>query len=103
MTWELLLILALIVFCNRYFFLEPNIKIRLPVFIEKMLIYSAPCLLTAICTPIIFFNGQILRNIPFDPYFIGSIICIFLALLIRNILLNLAISLVFFYAMIYVI
>ncbi|SPL71770.1 AzlD domain-containing protein [Acinetobacter stercoris] len=102
MTWTLLFILAAIVFFNRYFFLEPNIRLRLPVFIEKMLGFSAPCLLMAICTPIIFFNGSEIRRIPLDPYFLGAVMCVFLACLSRKILLNLVLSMLFFYLMIYV-
>ena len=54
MTWTYILILAAIVFFNRYLFLEPRVDIKFPHFFEKMLKYSAPCLLTAICAPIIF-------------------------------------------------
>ncbi|VCZ60903.1 hypothetical protein BANRA_03736 [Acinetobacter baumannii] len=39
---------------NRYYFLEPNVKVKLPVLMNKMLNYSAPCLLSAICIPVIF-------------------------------------------------
>jgi branched-subunit amino acid transport protein len=49
--------LAAILFFNRYYFLEPNVKVKLPIFINKMLNYSAPCLLSAICIPIVFFEG----------------------------------------------
>lgn len=101
MIWLLLLSLALIVFCNRYLFLEPNIKLRLPVLIEKMLNYSAPCLLTAICAPIVFFDGSSLRSIPLDPYFIAAIFCVIFALIFKNLLLNLALSLAVFYILIF--
>jgi len=101
MTWTLLLILAAIVFINRYFFLEPKIAFKLPVVIENMLQYSAPCLLTAICAPIVFFNGDHLRNLPLDAYFLTAIICIIFAYISQKILLNLVLSLVCFYALFY--
>lgn len=53
MTWSLLLILALVIFLLRYFFLEPAIPVKLPSVIRQALGYSAPCLLTAICAPIV--------------------------------------------------
>ncbi len=49
MSWLMILGLAAIVFFNRYYFLEPNVKVKLPVLMNKMLNYSAPCLLSAIC------------------------------------------------------
>ncbi|EOM2725302.1 AzlD domain-containing protein, partial [Acinetobacter baumannii] len=55
MSWLMILGLAAIVFFNRYYFLEPNVKVKLPVLMNKMLNYSAPCLLSAICIPVIFF------------------------------------------------
>lgn len=99
MTWLLLLSLAVIVFMNRYFFLEPKVVLRLPVFIEKMLHYSAPCLLTAICAPIVFFEGESFRNLPLDAYFLTAIICVFLAFISKKILLNLGLSLLCFYSL----
>ena len=101
MTWALLLTLAAIVFINRYFFLEPKVALKLPIVVENMLQYSAPCLLTAICAPIVFFNGDQWRNLPLDPYFLTAIIFIVLAIISRKILLNLGLSLLCFYALFY--
>ncbi|HFF5059960.1 TPA: AzlD domain-containing protein, partial [Acinetobacter baumannii] len=58
MSWLMILGLAAIVFFNRYYFLEPNVKVKLPVHMNKMLNYSAPCLLSAICIPVIFFENN---------------------------------------------
>ncbi len=101
MTWILLLTLACVVFFNRYFFLEPNVSVRLPKFAQQMLSYSAPCLLTAICTPIIFFNGEQLRSLPLDPYFLTAILSVIFAVLFKKILLNLGLSLLSFYLLNY--
>lgn len=97
MTWILLLTLAAVVFFNRYFFLEPNVSIELPECVQQMLSYSAPCLLTAICTPIVFFNGDQLRSLPLDPYFITAILCIIFTVLFKKILFNFVLSLCAFY------
>ena len=56
MTWFILIILALVVFMNRYILLEPNLPLRLPKWFQQSLQYSAPCLLTAIATPIVFMD-----------------------------------------------
>lgn len=101
MTWILLLSLAGIVFINRYFFLEPKVAFKLPAMIENMLQYSAPCLLTAICAPIVFFQGDQLRSLPLDAYFLEAIFCIFLAMKSQKILLNLVLALGCFYLLFY--
>lgn len=101
MTWILLFSLAVIVFANRYFFLEPKISIQLPQYAQQMLRYSAPCLLTAICTPIIFFDGEQLRDLPLDPYFLTAILAVIFALVLKRILLSLGLSLLSFYLLNY--
>lgn len=99
MTWSLLFTLATIVFLNRYFFLEPRFNLKLPVFFRHMLQYSAPCLLTAICAPIVFFQGEHIREIPLDPYFLATILTVIFALIFKKILLSLVMSLVCFYVL----
>jgi len=89
--------LAAIVFFNRYYFLEPNVKIKLPLVMNKMLNYSAPCLLTAICIPVIFFDGDNLKGILDNPYFYAAIFCIVIAIYLKRVLLSVIASLVFFY------
>lgn len=102
MTWSLLLGLASIVFLNRYFFLEPRVNIKLPTFFRQMLQYSAPCLLTAICAPIVFFQGNDFREIPLDPYFIAAVLTVIFALIFKKILVSLLLSLLCFYLLQYV-
>lgn len=57
MSWTLIVAISALVFLNRYLFLEPRIRLKLPHFIQRMLHYSAPCLLTAICIPVIFYDS----------------------------------------------
>ena len=101
MSWWLLLCLALIVFFNRYILLEPKVIIRLPWIIQQMLQYSAPCLLIAICAPIIFFQGDQLRPQMLNPYFISAGLCVILALLSQRLVLNFVSCLICFYALNY--
>ncbi|PTV43413.1 branched-chain amino acid transporter [Acinetobacter oleivorans] len=97
MSWFMILGLAAIVFFNRYYFLEPTVKIKLPLIINKMLNYSAPCLLTAICIPVVFFDGDNLKGIIDNPYIYAAIFCIVIALYLKKVLFSVIASLVFFY------
>ena len=97
MTWTYILILASIVFFNRYLFLEPRVDVKFPHFFEKMLKYSAPCLLTAICAPIIFYQDDTFRAFANNPYLYGAIFCVLMILWLKKTLLSIILSLVFFY------
>ncbi|CAI3129015.1 hypothetical protein MWMV2_MWMV2_01500 [Acinetobacter oleivorans] len=97
MSWFMILGLAAIVFFNRYYFLEPTVKIKLPLIMNKMLNYSAPCLLTAICIPVVFFDGDNLKGIIDNPYIYAAIFCIVIAFYLKKVLLSVIASLVLFY------
>ena len=97
MTWTYIFILAVIVFFNRYLFLEPRVDVKFPHFFEKMLKYSAPCLLTAICAPIIFYQDDAFRAFANNPYLYGAIFCVLMILWLKKTLLSIILSLVFFY------
>jgi branched-subunit amino acid transport protein len=97
MSWFVILGLAAIVFFNRYYFLEPNVKVKLPVVVNKMLNYSAPCLLTAICIPVVFFDGDNLKGIVDNPYIYAAIFCLVISIYLKRVLLSVIASLVFFY------
>lgn len=97
MSWLLLCSLAAIVFFNRYIFLEPRTPVKLPGIIKDMLNYSAPCLLTALCGPIIVFTQGELRPFPDNPYFWGAILCVIIAFFIRNMVVCVLVSLTLFY------
>lgn len=97
MTWTYIFILAAIVFFNRYLFLEPKVDVKFPHFFEKMLKYSAPCLLTAICAPIIFYQDDTFRVFANNPYLYGAIFCVLMILWLKKTLLSIILSLVFFY------
>ena len=97
MTWTYILILAGIVFFNRYLFLEPKVDVKFPHFFEKMLKYSAPCLLTAICAPIIFYQDDAFRAFANNSYLYGAIFCVLMILWLKKTLLSIILSLVFFY------
>ncbi|MDF0533416.1 AzlD domain-containing protein [Shewanella sp. A32] len=97
MSWLLLLTLAVIVFFNRYLFLEPKLPLRIPKLVREALSYSAPCLLIAICAPVILVDHGTLRPLPDNPYLWGAIIAVVIAYVVRHMLSAVALSLLAFY------
>lgn len=97
MSWLLLLSLAGLVFFNRYLFLEPRVPVRLPALLRQALNYSAPCLLTAICGPIILLHDGSLRSLPDNPYLAGAVIGVVIAAWVRNMILSVLLILLAFY------
>ena len=87
MIWLLIFALAGIVFFNRYLLLEPRLPIRLPIFVRQALQYSAPCLLTAICGPILLGDSG-LEGLASNPYTYAALFSIGCALVIKNMLLS---------------
>lgn len=102
MTWALLLTLAAVVFVNRYVFLDPNTPVKLPQVFHDALRYSAPCLLTAICGPIILMENGIVRAFPGNPYFLGAICAVVIAIFVRQMVVSVLASLLVFYMLVYV-
>ena len=97
MSWLLFLSLTAVVFFNRYVFLEPRVPVRLPHFINQALKYAAPCMLTAICGPIIVAQDGVLRAFPDNPYFWGTVFSAMFALFIRSTVTVVILSMVMFY------
>jgi len=97
MSWWLLLLLAFIVFFNRYLFLEPRLPLRIPTLVREALSYSAPCLLIAICAPVILLDHGALRSLPDNPYLWGAIISVIIAYFVRHMLSAVVLSLLAFY------
>ncbi len=101
MTWLLIFTLAGIVLFNRYLLLEPRLPIRLPSIVGQALQYSAPCLLTAICGPILLGDSG-LTGLASNPYTYAALFSIGCALVIKNMLLSVVVSLAGFYTLLYV-
>lgn len=96
MTWAIIFSVALVVFFNRYVFFAPNLPIKLSPMIKKLLSFSIPAILTAICGPIIFLDNNGMRDSLLNPYLIGATLSILLALFIQNTLVSVILSLVIF-------
>ncbi|KMK78456.1 hypothetical protein KCQ_21580 [Pectobacterium atrosepticum ICMP 1526] len=84
-------------FFNRYIFLEPAVPVKIPVLLHRALKYSAPCLLTAICGPIILMEHGVIRAFPDNPYFLGAIVSVVISFFIRNIVVAVLLSMLAFY------
>ncbi|OTG87591.1 branched-chain amino acid transporter [Acinetobacter sp. ANC 4558] len=101
MSWMLIIGLSLIVFINRYIFLEPKFQFQLPIFIQKMLKYAAPCLMVSLCVPIIFYQNHEFRELIHNVYLYSAIITIVVAQLTQKLLLSIVLSLFSFYGLMY--
>ncbi|MTB65785.1 AzlD domain-containing protein [Providencia sp. wls1943] len=101
MIWILIISLTAVVFSLRYIFLIPQLPIRLPLIVRQALSYSAPCLLTAICAPVILLENHELHSFPDNPYLWGALFCVVAASLLKNMLVTVGLTLVFFYGLIY--
>lgn len=101
MIWMLIAGLSLIVFVNRYIFLSPQFSFSLPVFVEKMLKYAAPCLMISMCIPIIFYDHHQLRAGVNNVYLWSAIFTILITLWTRKMLLSISMSLLLFYVLNY--
>ncbi|WP_447734793.1 AzlD domain-containing protein [Pseudomonas shirazensis] len=97
MIWLLILGMGLLVFLNRYAFLEPRLPLRLSSNARQFLGFAVPGMLTAICGPIIFLPEQQLDLSLTNPYLLGSVVAVALVLLTRSVLLSMLVSMLIFF------
>lgn len=102
MSWTLIFAIAALVFFNRYFFLEPRVSLKLPYFIQRMLHYAAPCLLSAICIPVIFFDTeQQMRPLSGNIYAYAALATGIFYCTTRKVLFSSILGFIVFYALYY--
>lgn len=99
MIMLLILAMGLLVFLNRYAFLEPRLPLRLSSNARQFLGFAVPGMLTAICGPIVFMPGHQLDLSPANPYLLGSVVAIVLVLWTRSVLLSMLLSMGFFFVL----
>ncbi|UIP29731.1 AzlD domain-containing protein [Photobacterium sp. TLY01] len=98
MIWLTIIAMTLIIFASRYLFLEPRLPIKLNAQTQRFLSYSSPAVLTAIWAPIVFLPEKNTISITFsNPYLIGAVIAILIALKTKNVLLTAVISMLVFF------
>lgn len=99
MIWLLIVAMGVVVFLNRYVFLEPRLPLRLGSNVRQFLGFALPGMLTAICGPIIFLPEHQLNLDPLNPYLLGSLVAIALVLLTRSVLLSMLASMLIFFVL----
>ncbi|KAF1066220.1 MAG: hypothetical protein GAK45_01992 [Pseudomonas citronellolis] len=97
MVWAVIVGMGLIVFLNRYVFLEPRLPIRLGSNLRQFLGFAVPGMLTAICGPIVFLPDHQLNLSLLNPYLLSSLVAIGLVLFTRNTLLSMLLSMAVFF------
>ena len=97
MIYIMIVAMGLVVFFNRYLFIEPRLPVRLNRGAREFLGFAVPGMLTAICGPIVFMPDKQL-NLQWDnPYLLSSLVAIGLVLATRNTLLSMLLSMAFFF------
>lgn len=97
MIFVMIVAMGLIVFFNRYLFIEPRLPVRLTRGTREFLGFAVPGMLTAICGPIIFFADHRLNLSPANPYLLAGICAVALMVWTRNVLLTVLLSMALFY------
>ena len=97
MIFVMIVAMGLIVFFNRYLFIEPRLPVRLTRGAREFLGFAVPGMLTAICGPIIFVKDHRLDLSADNPYLLAGLCAIGLMLWSRNVLLSVALSMGLFY------
>ncbi|MFF7705785.1 AzlD domain-containing protein [Pseudomonas sp. NPDC007930] len=85
-VWLVILGMALLVFLNRYLFLEPRLPLKLGKGLRDFLGFAVPGMLTAICAPIIFLPDHALNLSPANPYLLAGLCAVGLMVWTRSVL-----------------
>ncbi len=84
-----IILMALVVYFTRYFFLEPKLPIRLNPKAQKILSYSSLAVMPAIAAPIVFLHQNQHHDTLFiSPYVIAAVVAVVISWKTRNVLLT---------------
>ncbi len=97
MIYLMIVAMGLVVFFNRYLFIEPRLPVRLNRGAREFLGFAVPGMLTAICGPIIFLVDHHLNLSPTNPYLLAGLCAVGLMVWTRNVLLTVLLSMAVFY------
>jgi branched-subunit amino acid transport protein len=97
MIYLMIVAMGLVVFFNRYLFIEPRLPMRLNRGAREFLGFAVPGMLTAICGPIIFLPDHQLNLSPANPYLLAGICAIGLMYWTRSVLITVLLSMALFY------
>ncbi len=91
-----ILLMAMITFAVRYAFFARSLPIKLGRHAKQFLIFTGPCVLTAMWTPIVF-NDAITHFDLLNPYLLAGAFAVVASLLIRQTLVVILLSMAVFY------
>ena len=92
-------LMALIVFVSRYVFLEPKVKLTMTPKLRHFLSFTAPAVLTAIWAPIVFLDQGEFRVNYLDPIVVAAIVTTVVAIKTKHALAAVAVGMVCFYGL----
>ena len=95
--WLLILLMAAVTFGIRYCLYARADKVTLPPRLEQALKFSAPCVLTAIWVPAVLMPDGELALTPDNPYLVGALIAVLVALWKKSVLLTILCSMAGFF------
>ncbi len=92
------MLMACITFAVRYAFFMRSVPIKLNRHARQFLIFTAPCMLTAMWAPIVF--GEAVTHVNLlNPYLLAGLFSVGASLLIRHTLTVIALSMTVFYSL----
>ncbi|CRM47750.1 branched-chain amino acid ABC transporter [Pseudomonas sp. 2822-15] len=97
MIYIMIVAMGLVVFLNRYLFIEPRLPVRLNRGAREFLGFAVPGMLTAICGPIIFLADHKLNLSPTNPYLLAGVCAVALMFWTRSVLITVLLSMGLFY------
>ena len=97
MIYLMIVAMGLVVYFNRYLFIEPRLPVRLNRGAREFLGFAVPGMLTAICGPIIFLADHRLNLSPSNPYLLAGICAVGLMFWTRSVLITVLLSMALFY------
>lgn len=97
MIYIMIVAMGLMVFFNRYLFIEPRLPVRLNRGSREFLGFAVPGMLTAICGPIIFLHDHQLNLSLANPYLLAGVSAVALMVWTRNVLITVLLSMGLFY------
>lgn len=99
-------VMALMTFYVRYAFFSHVLPIKINPTVQSLLMFTAPCILTAMIIPIMFKDYAdsqhglaVLKSVTGSVYFQASVITVFLSLFVRHSLLVIFLGMVAFYGL----
>ncbi len=101
-----IIVMAIITFSIRYSFFTRSFKINLSNKVRSVLLFTAPCVLTAMFTPILFksaFETHQMISLLHSSYFLAGIATIILSLFIRHTFVVIILSMGLFYGLRFII